>query len=152
MKDIDKNISALIRAKVDNNTKGIQFIENSLSIDIDLTHATSIKEANVNIENDTSIQSVFYVKLTKGVYYYRHLFNKVTSDNAQCLFMVATRTASPFFSYFGQSPILDTSVPCIIAHSFFVDEDGLELYVKIKPSTANFKISSYIAIFKLQED
>lgn len=150
--DIYKNINALIYNRINNNNEEIRFIKDSLSIDINLTNATVVKSTDVNIENNISIQSVFFAKLNKGIYYYRHAFNKVTSDNEQCLFMVYTNSVSPFFSYYGQSPITDTNVTSLIGRSFFVDKDDTEIYVKIKPSSSAFKISGYIAVWKLKED
>lgn len=150
--DIDRNINDLIYNRVNINNEEIRFLKDSLSIDINLTNARVVKSSDVNIENDISIQNVFYTKLNKGIYYYRHTFNKVTSDNEQCLFMVYTNSISPFFSYYGQSPIIDTSGAGLIGNTFFVDKDNTELYTKIKPSNSTFKISGYIAIWKLKED
>lgn len=33
-----------------------------------------------------------------------------------------------------------------------IDNDNTEIYTKINPTNSNFKISGYIAIWKLQED
>lgn len=94
MRYIDRNINSIIYDKIDN-------IENSLSIDINLSNATFIKSSDVNIENNITKQNVFFVTLNKGVYYYRHTFDKVTSDNLQCLFMATTNKISPFFPIMG---------------------------------------------------
>lgn len=145
MRDIDRNINSLIYEKIDN-------IENSLSIDINLSSAVLIKTADVNITNDITRQNVFFVTLKKGIYYYRHTFNKVDSDNLQCLFMAATKKISPFFSYYGQSPIIDSSLSSLIGRTFLVDKDNTDFYVYIKPDSEIFKISGYISIWKIQED
>lgn len=145
MPDIDRNINSLIYEKIDN-------IENSLSVDINLSNATIIKTTTINIENDISRQNVFFANLSKGIYYYRHTFNKVTSDNLQCLFMATTNKISPFFSYYGQSPTIDTPITSLIGRTFLVDKDNTDFYVYIKPDSETFKISGYITIWKLPED
>jgi hypothetical protein len=145
MLDIDRNINSIIYNKIDN-------IENSLSIDINLSAATLIKTTDVNIVNDITKQNVFFATLNKGIYYYRHTFNKVTSDNLQCLFMASTNKISPFFSYYGQSPIIDIPLTSLIGQTFLVDKDKTNFYVYIKPDSETFKISGYISIWKLPED
>lgn len=151
MLDIDRNINALMYNKITHNNEEIRFIKDSLSIDINLDNATVVKTQNVNIENDTTHQDVFFQTLNKGIYYYRHTFNKVDSDNAQCLFMASTKKTSPFFSYYGQSPVLDTTLASLIGRTFFIDKDNTDFYVRIKPDTSTFKISGYITIWKLPE-
>lgn len=145
MRDIDRNINSIIYDKIDN-------IKNSLSIDINLSNATFIKSSDVNVENNITKQNIFFVTLNKGVYYYRHTFDKVTSDNLQCLFMAATNKISPFFSYYGQSPIIDTSLTSLIGRTFTVDKDNTNFYVYIKPVSETFKISGHISLWKLKED
>lgn len=139
------DINSLIYEKTDN-------IENSLSIDINLSNAVLIKTSDVNITNDITKQNIFFITLSKGIYYYRHTFNKVASDNLQCLFMASTNKISPFFSYYGQSPIIDSNLASLIGRTFIVDKDNTNFYVYIKPDSEVFKISGYISIWKLRED
>lgn len=142
MLDIDRNINGLIYEKTDN-------IENSLSIDINLLNTPPIKTQNVNITNDITRQNILFVTLSKGIYYYRHMFNKVDSDNLQCLFMAATNKISPFFSYYGQSPTIDSNIASLIGRTFVVDKDNTDFYVYIKPNSEIFKIAGHISIWKL---
>lgn len=145
MLDIDRNINSIIYNRVDN-------IEKNLSIDINLSDATLIKSTDVNIVNNITKQNVFFATLNKGNYYYRHTFDKVTSDNLQCLFMASTNKISPFFSYYGQSPVIDATLISFIGRTFLVDKDNTNFYVYIKPDSETFKISGHISIWKLSED
>ena len=141
MKDIDRNINAIVNSHI------VQIIDIS---SFDASKYTLVVRAATNYTENKATQILSY-RLTPGIYYYKHSLRKVENNNAQCLFMLITNSqySNPFYSYYAQSPI-ETDYPEIVTQ-FLVTQETNFLITKTLASSNDFKMNGFIEIFKRNE-
>lgn len=149
MKDIDRNINAIIYNNIIRTDESVILLNEENNPNFDSSKYTLISTIGANITGDSGDKVLFNKNIDSGVYYYQHILYPVTENNTQCLFMLGSGTTySPFYSYYAQSPISDSTGQIVIGKKFIYNSDKKFQIARNKPVDSNFTMKSTISLWR----